>query len=177
MSYFTLIKWKRENCKFFLSKLERSLRPAAAITSQLAAHSRNDMRVTFVVPSDIPTMKLAAPAYQRNKVICDDLKRYFKNLYQLGLYMFISLLVFVKFLLLLSMKNSFLLHPKFYVWQGGFFSPPQKLSVNDPKVIHKCAKKGCDKQIVGYFLARVYYFMDGFCFWSQLCKKQTLEIF
>ena len=172
MSYFTLIKWKRENCKFFLSKLERSCN-----YKPIGAHSRNDMRVTFVVPSDIPTMKLAAPAYQRNKVICDDLKRYFKNLYQLGLYMFISLLVFVKFLLLLSMKNSFLLHPKFYVWQGGFFSPPQKLSVNDPKVIHKCAKKGCDKQIVGYFLARVYYFMDGFCFWSQLCKKQTLEIF
>ena len=36
----------------------------------------------------------------------------------------------------------------------------------------KCAKKVVTSRLVGYFLARVYYFMD-LLFFGQLCKKQS----
>ena len=39
----------------------------------------------------------------------------------------------------------------------------------------KCAKKVVTSRLVGYFLARVYYFMD-LLFFGQLCKKQSWDL-
>ena len=85
MSYFTLIKWKRENCKFFLETCREEI-ARLYLDEQLQLQANwplqwyegHNLSLSFLL------------TFQGNKVICDVLKRYFKNLLS---NMFISLLV------------------------------------------------------------------------------------